>query len=207
MVQKTQPRPRGRPRAYDPDRALAQALEAFWLGGYSATSLDDLSAATGMNRPSLYAAFGDKQRLYLQLLERYTATSEQAIAGEFERDQPLATALTRFYKLALAMYLPEDGAPRGCFLIGTALTEAVNEPLVREHLIASLNGFGKAVEKRLRRAQAEGDLDPQADTAGLAAVAGAVLHSLAVRARAGDSRSALNALVKASVNLICGKRS
>lgn len=203
MVQNTQPRPRGRPRTYDPQRALAQARNAFWQAGFAATSLDDLSAATGMNRPSLYAAFGDKHSLYLELLERYTEASNQAIVREFERDQPLATALTRFYRQALALYLPEDGAARGCFLIGTALSEAAADAQVRSRLRTSLDGFTRALEQRLKRARTEGELGRDADPAALADLAAAVLHSLAVRARAGDTRAALNALVKTAVNLIC----
>src|ERR1700733_3259545 len=64
---------RGRPRSYEPDVALGQAMEAFWKSGYAATSLDDLSAATGMNRPSLYAAFGDKQDIYVKAYQKYRA--------------------------------------------------------------------------------------------------------------------------------------
>ena len=85
MVQKrskTAEKPRrGRPRQYDPDRALAGAADAFWQSGYAGTSLDELSAATGMNRPSLYAAFGDKSDLYLKTLERYRDQS-RALALE-----------------------------------------------------------------------------------------------------------------------------
>src|SRR3954452_12779539 len=73
MVQNIEKRTRGRPRAYDPDEALAKAMGAFWDHGYAATSLDDISAATGMNRPSLYAAFGDKQAIYLKAIEHYRA--------------------------------------------------------------------------------------------------------------------------------------
>lgn len=204
MVQNTPPRPRGRPRAYDAERALAQARDAFWQAGFSATSMDDLSAATGMNRPSLYAAFGDKHRLYLDLLQRYIAASDAAIAQEFAREQPLAKALTRFYRLALSLYLPEQGVPRGCFLIGTAVSEAAADAAVREKLDAGLNGFTRALEQRLRRAQAEGELQRGADPAALADIAAAVLHSLAVRARAGASRAALNATIAAAVRLICG---
>ena len=79
MVQKsggTAPRQRGRPREYDPDDALRRALEVFWKTGYSGTSLDAIAAATGMNRPSLYAAFGDKHALYLKALAHY-----QTLAG------------------------------------------------------------------------------------------------------------------------------
>ena len=67
MVQKESAR-RGRPRAYDPDTALARAMAVFWAGGYAGTSLDDVTAGTGMNRPSLYGAFGDKHALYLHTL-------------------------------------------------------------------------------------------------------------------------------------------
>src|SRR5690348_9419668 len=72
MVQNkdAEPRGRGRPRAYDPQAALQRATDRFWRSGYSSTSLDEISAATGMNRPSLYAAFGDKHTLYLKALDR-----------------------------------------------------------------------------------------------------------------------------------------
>src|SRR6185503_5597935 len=85
MVQKYErepKRPRGRPRAYDADEALRQARNTFWKKGYSATTLDDLSEATGMNRPSLYGAFGDKRALYLATLERYVVANREAMDRE-----------------------------------------------------------------------------------------------------------------------------
>ena len=87
MVQKERRR-RGRPRAYDPEQALAQATAAFWDAGFSATSLDDLSAATGMNRPSLYGALGDKRALYLKTIEGLltgTAATEAVMDPEIRR--------------------------------------------------------------------------------------------------------------------------
>src|SRR6478736_7773971 len=94
-------RTRGRPRQYDPEQALAKAAEAFWKHGYAATSLDDLVAATGMNRPSLYAAFGDKRDLYLKTLEYYRDES-RALAREVLADNPpLRVFLKRFYDKAL----------------------------------------------------------------------------------------------------------
>src|SRR5258708_33880067 len=125
MVQKTQTAPRrGRPRAYDPDTALRQATAAFWGAGYSATSLYDLCAATGMNRPSLYGAFGDKRALYRHALQHYRATARVAMGEALLADQPLADALRRFYRAALGFYFSGEGHARGCFLIGTTLTEA-----------------------------------------------------------------------------------
>src|SRR4030095_13685433 len=97
MVQKDEKRPRGRPRAYDPESALAQATDAFWRTGFSGTSLDDLSAGTGMNRPSLYGAFGDKRALYLATLERYTQAGYEAMTEALDNDIPLPQALKRVY--------------------------------------------------------------------------------------------------------------
>ena len=78
-------RRRGRPRAYDPEVALNRAIGAFWNAGYSGTSLDDLAAATGMNRPSLYAAFGDKHALYVKALEHYWQMSYAAMREAIEQ--------------------------------------------------------------------------------------------------------------------------
>src|SRR3954468_20536838 len=118
MVQKRTdelPKRRGRPRAYDPATAVARAAETFWKAGYAGTSLDDLSAATGMNRPSLYAAFGDKRDLYLRTLEHYRNES-RALAREALADHPpLGVFLRRFYNKALELYL--QGGPRGCYTI------------------------------------------------------------------------------------------
>src|SRR6185369_14365832 len=91
MVQKSESR-RGRPRAYDPEAALAQAMATFWDAGYAATSLDDLAAATGMNRPSLYGAFGDKRALYRQAIASYRANARQKLAAALADDVPLPEA-------------------------------------------------------------------------------------------------------------------
>ena len=110
MEQKAEPKRRGRPRAYDPQAAIASRGGTFWKAGYAGTWLDDLVAATGMNRPSLYAAFGDKRDLYLKTLEHYReegrALARHALAGE----PALRVFLKRFYDKALALYL--EGGPR-----------------------------------------------------------------------------------------------
>jgi AcrR family transcriptional regulator len=194
---------RGRPRAYDPATALAQATAAFWDAGYAATSLDDLCAATGMNRPSLYGAFGDKHALYRAALERYRDTARLGLADALAPERPLAEALRHVYRLALGLYFSGDGAPRGCFLIGTALTEAVGDDSVRAALNASLREIDKAFETRLARAHRSGELQ-HGDPAMLARLASAVLYFLAIRSRAGEPRAALEAVADAGVALICG---
>jgi AcrR family transcriptional regulator len=203
MVQKKLVRARGRPRAYDPDTALTGALNAFWHQGYSGTSLDVLSDATDMNRPSMYAAFGDKRALYLQTLDRYTAEANKAIERALDRGHSLSEGLRRFYDNALSMYFESGGEPRGCYLIGTATTEAGADSEVGAKLLESLRGFERALEARIRDAKTAGELDAAADPAALAMIASSVLHSIAVRSRAGDSRAALKALSETAIQLIC----
>ena len=196
-------RPRGRPRSFDTATTLAQATLAFWQRGYASTSLDDLSAATGLNRPSLYGAFGDKHALYLQALQLYTEQSDAAIAAALE-GRSLRDGLGRVYELALQLYCPADAAARGCLLIGTAATEAPRDEAIRQQLLQSLRGFNAAFEERFRQAVAAGELPESTDSALRAQLASAVLHSLALRARSGEAREDLAAFARASVEMVCG---
>lgn len=198
MVQKS-PRPRGRPRAYDPEAALGQARDRFWQAGYAATSLDALSEAMGMNRPSLYGAFGDKQALYLAALRRYRAESAEGIRRALAPELPLAAGLRRLYRGALDLYFAGPEAPRGCFLIGTALAEAPENPAIRAELAAALEEFQSLVAARFAAAIAAGELPRTADAEALTGLALALLHSLAVRARAGTARAMLESLAEAGV--------
>lgn len=198
-------RRRGRPRAYDADAALARARDTFWDQGFAATSLDELSAATGMNRPSLYGAFGDKQALYLTVFDRYRAAAREAMARALAPDRPLREGLGRVYQAALSLYLSGEAGGRGCFMIGTGAAEAVTRPEVRAALADGLHELDAGLEARLRRAVETGELPAAADPAALAWMAAALLHTLAIRARAGETRAQLEAIVAAGLDLICGK--
>ena len=204
QLQRSEPRPRGRPRAYDPEIALQRATESFWRAGYAATSLDDLSAATGMNRPSLYGAFGDKRELYLAALRRYWELSHVAMEEALAYDRTLREVLRRLYRKALAGYFGGKDGPRGCFAIGTATTEAVRDPKIRALLAEGFQMIDDAFAARIRFARDHGDLPKGADPAALAMLASATLHTLAIRSRAGASRSTLEAMADATVHLICG---
>src|SRR5258708_33128928 len=122
------PKRRGRPRAYQPEVALGKALDLFRKGGFAATSLGDLSAATGMNRPSLYGAFGDKRELYIKAYQRYRADAATAMIDIFRDQQPIRERLQRLFAVALAIYLSGDAGPRGCFTGMTAASEANSDP-------------------------------------------------------------------------------
>jgi AcrR family transcriptional regulator len=197
------PRKRGRPPAYDPETALSSARDVFWDTGFAASSLDDLSAAMAMNRPSLYGAFGDKEALYLKTLERYRDDSMVALREALDPAKSLRACLEAVYAKSIKIYLAGPNA-RGCFLIGTATVEAVGNPAVRAALRGSLRAFDKAIEARFKLAIERGELGPKADPVALTLTAAAIMHSLAVRARAGEPRKELEALARAGVALICG---
>jgi TetR/AcrR family transcriptional regulator, copper-responsive repressor len=206
MVQKDHKR-RGRPPAYVPEIALARATKAFWESGFAATSLDDLAAATGMNRPSLYGAFGDKHALYLRALAAYWDAGRIGMTDALAPDRPLREGLRRVYSIALDLYFPPDGPPRGCFLIGTATTEAMRDADVRATLADALLEIDAAFEARFRLAQERGELTAAADPWTLAMLAAATLHTLALRSRAGVRRAELEKLADGAVALICGPMS
>ena len=207
MVQKksdAEPRRRGRPRAYDPRAALLRATDTFWRTGYAGTSLDEIAAATGMNRPSLYAAFGDKRALYLEALAQYWELSFAAMREPLAEDLALDEALMRVYDGALSIYFSGDGRPRGCFVIGTAVTEAVEDSEIRNSLAAGFQTFDADFEARFRTAREKGELKADADPATLAVLATATMHTIAVRARAGAPRAELRELARKAVKAICG---
>jgi AcrR family transcriptional regulator len=195
---------RGRPRAFDTEEVLTRARDVFWAGGFSGSSLDDLGAAMAMNRPSLYNAFGDKAELYLTTLARYRAESLALMRRVLDPARPLAEGLRQVYGKAIASYLAGETGARGCFLIGTAAVEALGNAAVRRMLHDSLTDFEQAFATRFRLARKTGELAKDADPVLLARLASAVLHSLAVRARAGETRAVLESLAEGGVRMICG---
>ena len=210
MVQKNskpKARPRGRPRQYDPERALADAAKVFWAKGYAATSLDDLAAATGMNRPSLYAAFGDKRELYLKTLQRYRDQSRAMSVRLLEDKPPLRVFLRRFYDVALDIYFAGGDETRGCYSISTAPAQATMDPPVRAFLAESVGSTDAFLCTLIRKARDRGEIATKVEPAALAQLATATLHTIAVRSRAGVSRKELEALAAGAIDVICGSAS
>jgi TetR/AcrR family transcriptional regulator, copper-responsive repressor len=204
MVQNKVPgaRRRGRPRAYDPAAALIQARDAFWRHGYSGTSLEEISAATGMNRPSLSAAFGDKRALYLAALRDYWiskfAAVDRALAGG-----TLQEALLRVCDMSLSLYISDADGARGCFVVGTAITEAVEDAEIRAIIQAGLGTLDAKFRERLVVAQQAREIDADADVEALAVLVTATMHTLAIRARAGAPRKELRQLARKMVRVLC----
>lgn len=202
---KSTARPRGRPRSFDADEVLDKARAVFWNLGYAATSLDDLTAATGLNRPSLYAAFGNKHALYMAALERSCSEDTAALAAALATEAPLRAVLTGIFHRTVKTYRQGEQAPRGCFLVGTAVTQAVDDPEARELLAQYVTQTDTLFRARCER-------DARALTLGLepaaaGAMASGTLHTLAVRARMGAGEADLKVIGLAAVHMICGARS
>jgi AcrR family transcriptional regulator len=196
------PKRRGRPRAYEPDIALGKALDLFRKDGFAATSLDDLSAATGMNRPSLYGAFGDKRELYIKSYGRYRADARAAMLEIFRDEMPIRERLARIYAVALDIYLSGESGPRGCFTVMTAASEAVFDPDIRAMVLEGFSELDKAFAACFRQAKQNGELPASVDPNVLAQLASATIHTIAIRARARVPRRELETIVKGTIDVM-----
>jgi AcrR family transcriptional regulator len=185
--------------------AIGKALDVFRQSGFAATSLDDLSAATGMNRPSLYGAFGDKRELYIKSYRRYREQARAATVDIFASEGPVRQQLERIYAVALDIYLSGEDGPRGCFTVMTAGSDAVQDPEIRAIVQDALSELDKAFAFCFRRARQTGELPGSADPAVLAQLASATIHSIAIRARARAPRQDLEALVRGAIDVMLRK--
>jgi len=200
------PKRRGRPRAYQPEVALAKALDLFRRDGFAATSLDDLSAVTGMNRPSLYGAFGDKRELYIKSYQRYRDDARAAMLEVFRAEAPLRERLQRIYAIALDIYLSGEYGPRGCFTVMTAASEAVADPEIRAMALQGFVELDKAFAACFRLGQERGELPDDADPVVLGQLASATIHTIAIRARTRVPRKELQAIVNGAIDVMCGAK-
>jgi AcrR family transcriptional regulator len=179
----------GRPRAFDVDEALDRALEVFWRQGYEGTALSDLTAAMGINRPSLYATFGNKEALFRTVLDRYAdgPASFAARALELPRARDVVEALVYG---AIELTTGPD-TPLGCINVRTAQACGPDADPARHEAMTRRAADHAALRRRLRRAQAEGDLPPSADPDALAEFITTFMDGIAVQASGGTSREDL----------------
>ncbi len=172
--------------------------------GFAATSLDDLSVATGMNRPSLYGAFGDKRELFVKSYQRYRADARAAMSEVFKDELPIRERLERIFAVALDNYLSGAAGPRGCFTVMTAASEAVADPEIRAMVQEGFFETDKLFAACFKRAREKGELASTVDLQILAQLASSTLHSIAVRARAQTPRKQLEAIVKGAIDMMLG---
>jgi len=192
-------RSRGRPRAFITDEVLDRVRVVFMEKGFAAASLDDLAAASGLNRPSLYAAFGDKEQLYIHTLRLYGARSIEGLDAILAGKGTIQNRLGKVYKASIDLYTAPPHRP-GCLIVGTAAVEAPTHPKIA----AVAAGLLAAIETSLERAFAASDLPPAPTPAARARMAGAILYAIAIRARLGTKAVELRAFAASMVRAICG---
>jgi AcrR family transcriptional regulator len=191
---------RGRPRGFDPEAALDRAVEVFWRHGYEGTSLTDLTDAMGINRPSMYAAFGNKEELFRKAVARY-AEEDMAYARK-ALTQPTAHAVIESFLRANADALTRPDRPSGCLSVQGGLAGGTDNGHIAQFLADSRAGGEKALADRLAQAHSEGDLPAETDPAALARFVMVVSEGNAVHAAAGASRAQLHATVDIALKAI-----
>ncbi|MDP5279663.1 TetR/AcrR family transcriptional regulator [Sphingomonas sp. DG1-23] len=188
---------KGRPREFCVDEALAQALRVFWSKGYEGASLTDLTDAMGITRPSLYAAFGNKEALFRKALDLYEREKlcymSQALDAPTARD-----VAERLLRGALEMQT-SDCEPRGCLRVISSVACGVEAESIREEVIARRKSSSDALIARFEKAEAAGELPEHMNAEGLSGYLVALLQGLALQAGAGASREELERLVETSL--------
>jgi AcrR family transcriptional regulator len=190
----------GRPRAFDSERALDQALEVFWRQGYEGTAISDLTKAMGINNaPSLYNAFGNKEQLFSKVLDRYADGPARYIREAF--DQPAARAAVEALLHGAADATTNPDHPRGCITVQGALACSPGAEAARAELTARRAAGEAALRERLQRAAGNGELPDGADAEGLARYFTAIYQGIAVQAAGGTSREQLHQIVDTAMTI------
>jgi len=171
------------------DQALDAALRVFWRKGYEGATLPDLTEAMGINRPSLYAAFGNKEELFRRVIARYIEGPAACVRKAL--DEPTARAVAEQLLTATLEVVTDPRNPHGCLLVQGALACSEETESLRQELLARRQASETAIRQRFERAQAEGDLPAEIDPIDLARYIATVMRGLAVQASGGASRDEL----------------
>jgi AcrR family transcriptional regulator len=194
---------KGRPREFDVDDALAAALRVFWTKGYEGASLTDLTDAMGITRPSLYAAFGNKEALFRKALDLYER-EKLAYVSEALKAPTSRGVAERLLQGALALQ-SGGGEPKGCMRIIGSLSCGPEAESIRADLMARRMSSQEALCARLEKAKADGDLPPQWDIPGLCFFLVAILQGMAVQGASGATDKQLKLLVDTALALWPGE--
>ena len=192
---------RGRPRSFDTDAVLARARDVFWKHGFAGTSMDQLAAATGLHKPSLYGAFGDKKALYLAALDNYLAEVRAEFAEAFAVPA-LFESLYRVSECSIDKFLRRENDGMGCFMMSTAVPEAGSDPEIGKVVRDSMESLERAFINRFKRAIEEGEIPATVDPHVPTMILVANHYELSGRARAGYSREELRLLADRAQDLV-----
>jgi len=193
---------RGRPRSFDTEKALDRALEVFWRNGYQGSSLSELTLAMGISKPSLYAAYGDKESLYLKALQRYAALGAADAHCVLDGAGDARRAVEAYLRVTAAG-LTDPSRPGGCFVVngsadcGTSATP----PGVESALRSAMCQGEERLKARLRRAEADGQLPADTSVAELAQFFNSLIVGMGVLAKGGAKRAQLDTLIATAMRV------
>lgn len=187
----------GRPREFDTDAALEKAMRLFWAKGYEGTSVADLTEELSISRPSLYAAFGDKQSLFRAALERYATGPAGYVAAALGR--PTAREVAEQLLRGAADLQTSARNPGGCLTVNGAIACGEEAAPVRQALSAHRTAGVTLLRRRFERAKVEHDLPKDSDPAALARFLAAVVYGMAVLASGGGSRKELEQVIRTAM--------
>jgi AcrR family transcriptional regulator len=190
----------GRPRSFDIDGALDRVLLVFWRKGFEGASLSNLTKAVGVNRPSLYAAFGDKEALFRKALDRYL-DGPAAYAQEALKEPTARAVVERLLRGAADLNAAPHN-PGGCLMVQGALACGEAADSIRQELNVCRAAGEAAIRRRLQHAKSEGDLPADTDPADLARYVATILHGMAVQAAGGASRGKLQRVVEMALRTL-----
>jgi AcrR family transcriptional regulator len=194
---------KGRPREFCVDQALAAALSVFWTKGYEGASLTDLTEAMGITKPSLYAAFGNKEALFHKALDLYEVEKLQYMRVALE--QPTARGVAECLMRGALEAQTSNSGPRGCLGVIHSMACGAEAESIKADVLARRASSQAALTARFERAKAEGDLPAQVDVQGLNSYLYALLQGMAVQAGSGASREELERLVDTGLALWPGR--
>jgi AcrR family transcriptional regulator len=187
----------GRPREFDTDAALEKAMRLFWMKSYEGTSVTDLTEALGISRPSLYAAFGDKESLFRAALERYAAGPACYVTAALAK--PTAREVAEYLLRGAADLQTTSSNPGGCLTVNGAIACGDEAEPVRQILNAHRRTGVAVLRRRFEQAKAQHDLPKDSDPAALANFVVAVVYGMAVLASGGTRRKELEHVIRAAM--------
>ncbi len=186
-------KPRGRPLEFNQDEALDKALHVFWSHGYEGASMAELTEALGINKPSIYAAFGNKEALFRKALAKYIA-GPAAFVGT-AMNEPTAHQAVETLLMQAVDFFSDESTPNGCMIVQGALTCGQSSLAIQQELIAYRGNFEDTLTKRFELAKVQGELAAKVNTKQLAKYIATVHQGMSVQATSGATREELIAIV------------
>lgn len=186
-------KPRGRPLAFDQEAALDAALMVFWTRGYEGASMKELTEALGINKPSIYATFGNKEALFRKALARYIAGPAAFVAEVL--NESTAKGMTEKFLIGTVEFLTNENNPGGCMIVQGALTCGEGSALIQQELVGYRKNYENKLAQRFERAKTQGELPENTNCSALAKYLATIHQGLSVQASSGASRDELMAVV------------